>query len=1070
MRKGRKNNFKRAVAVLLSSAMTVGFVNLDLSNLKKGKIVENKAYATDYGLIDNMQDATILHCYNWSYKTIEENMQLIAESGYSAIQTSPCTQPKDYVWEGVVDNQVGWPKLFGQGNWWKMYQPVAECITDNGMTWLGTKAELESMCNTAESYGIKVIVDVVANHMANISGWQNSLSDVSPEVGTYWNPDMLIDESYWHINDYQTWMSDSRLHFTQGTMGMPDLNTANKTVQKYIYEYLDELIDVGVDGFRFDAAKHIEMPDDDSAFASDFWPTVLDEAKSHYKNKTGKDLYVYGEILNRVGDNYDIGGYTKYMSVTDNSAGDHFLESVRNNNAGSLSLTYAANKSVIWVESHDTYMNESSVYASDRSVARAWAIVANKDNAAKLFFVRPYSSDKILVNGQDGNLNSNDTIQAIPAAVMGQCPTFEWCSNEIAAINHFNNRFSGSSDNIGTDGSVMYCQRGNGIVLSSFDGAGDVTMSSHGLADGDYVDEVSGNAFKVQGGTLKGKIGSSKGIAVIYKNVMPNPSTAIKPQVGSSKGNSEFAAKSLTMDLTELNCTSATYSLSDGTSGTISPEGTKITIGSDLNIGESVTLTLTGKNSAGTRTVKYTYKKVEEPDVNVTGVTLDKSKLSILPGTIATLKATVLPTDATNTGVTWSSSNASVATVDSNGKVTAVANGTAVITVTTDDGDFTAKCNVEVTDNPVTTTTLYFNNTASWSTVKAYVWNKTTSKKLKTWPGTDMTYDSTSGYYYIDIDTTEYDMIIFNNGSTQTADLKIPTDGSNLYTFSSGSWSVYSDKVAVTSVSLNKTELELETGNNETLAATVLPTNATNKGVTWSSSKTSVATVDSNGKVTAKTAGTANITVTTDDGGYTATCKVTVIDPVVKELNAPVAYATSNASKSVTVSWDAVEGATSYQLYKYFASTGTIQKSKVVTDTYATFSGLTAGKTYKYIVQAVSDNAVSNNVSKEFAVDAMVGKKNDTSVVPTASYNYDKGYLELSWDKVSGVSTYYVYKYYTKTKTLSAAKKVTGTSTKYYTATPGKTYRYLVSTKEFTGSALSGYNGKDCIGVNIPER
>ena len=134
----------------------------------------------------------------------------------------------------MIDTCVGWPKLFGSGNWWKLYQPVAECVDDNGMSYHGTKAELQSMCAKAEQYGIKVIVDIVANHMANVKGWKNSLDDVSPEVGTYWNPDMLTSEQFWHINQFQVWMSDGRKDFTQGTMGMPDLNTANKTVQKYI--------------------------------------------------------------------------------------------------------------------------------------------------------------------------------------------------------------------------------------------------------------------------------------------------------------------------------------------------------------------------------------------------------------------------------------------------------------------------------------------------------------------------------------------------------------------------------------------------------------------------------------------------------------------------------------------------------------------------------------------------------------------------------------------------------------------------------------------------------------------
>ena len=103
-----------------------------------------KAAANGYELVDNVQDASILHCWNWSYQTIEENLELIAQCGYSAVQTSPATQPKDYTYEGVVGMEVGIPGEGGSGNWWKLYQPVAECVCDNGQTWLGSKADLES--------------------------------------------------------------------------------------------------------------------------------------------------------------------------------------------------------------------------------------------------------------------------------------------------------------------------------------------------------------------------------------------------------------------------------------------------------------------------------------------------------------------------------------------------------------------------------------------------------------------------------------------------------------------------------------------------------------------------------------------------------------------------------------------------------------------------------------------------------------------------------------------------------------------------------------------------------------
>lgn len=89
--------------------------------------------------------------------------------------------------------------------------------------------------------------------------------------------------------------------------------------------------------------------------------------------------------------------------------------------------------------------------------------------------------------------------------------------------------------------------------------------------------------------------------------------------------------------------------------------------------------------------------------------------------------------------------------------------------------------------------------------------------------------------------------------------------------------------LAVTGVSLNKTTLALKTGTSETLVATVAPSNATNKGVEWSSGDAKIATVDSAGKVTAVANGSADITVKTKDGGKTAVCKATVKTPEPEE-------------------------------------------------------------------------------------------------------------------------------------------------------------------------------------------
>ncbi|MBQ3583516.1 MAG: starch-binding protein, partial [Lachnospiraceae bacterium] len=788
----KKHKFKNVLLKKLSvSALSIAMVFSNMAGfyagVEKQQVNAYAASTNQYELVDDVQDAAILHCWNWSYSTIEQHLELIAECGYSAIQTSPVTQPKDYEWEGVVDSDVGTPGIGGSGNWWKVYQPVTISVCDNGQTWFGTKDELESLCAKAEEYGIKVIVDIVANHMGNISGWQNSLSDVSPEVGEFWNPDMLTDESYWHINDLQVWMSDGREDITQGSMGMPDLNTGDSRVQQYFKDYLIELIDCGVDGFRFDAAKHIETPDDDSSYASNFWPNVLNPAESYYTQKTGGDLYVYGEILNTVGDNFNISSYTKYMSVTDNSAGNQCLDSFRNNGIGNISMHYSTDVSVLWAESHDTYMNESSRYGSDKSIVRTWSYVANKNGAAALYFVRPYYSKDILTNDVDGAFRS-DLATSLEQAQMGECSTYTWASNEVAAINHFRNRMTGQSESYGTDGNIGYCKRGNGIILVNMDGAGSVSISSHGLSSGTYTDEVTGNTFTVSNGTLSGTIGSDTGVAVIYQNVMSNPSALRPAQITTSVANgSEYYTNGLEITLTAKNATSASYTASTGESGTFT--GSKdITIGAGLSDGETVTLKVTATNSYGTVTKEYTFIK-QTQGVEISTDKKDGSKF-YTDGVDVTIEALYADSASylASTGEKGTFTGSTTVNIGAG-----LADGetvTLTVTGTNTKGTVTKTFTYTRSENALGTTVL-FKNTAGWTTVNAYAWNGS-SDSNSSWPGVAMTvFDESQNIYMIEFDTAnQYTNIIFNNGSAQTADLEVPDMG-YIYDYSTGTWSKY---------------------------------------------------------------------------------------------------------------------------------------------------------------------------------------------------------------------------------------------------------------------------------------
>ncbi|MDR2423429.1 MAG: Ig-like domain-containing protein [Prevotellaceae bacterium] len=250
--------------------------------------------------------------------------------------------------------------------------------------------------------------------------------------------------------------------------------------------------------------------------------------------------------------------------------------------------------------------------------------------------------------------------------------------------------------------------------------------------------------------------------------------------------------------------------------------------------------------------------------IRVSGVTLNKSETNITINKTEQLTATIAPTNATNKTRIWSSSNASVASVSNNGLVTAKSVGTATITVTTQDGGYTKTCAVTVVQ-PATGVSL--NKTATTINVNATeqltatVAPENATNKAVTWSSSKAAVATVS------------EAGLVTAVSPGTAKITVTTqDGGR-----TSSCTVTVVQPA-TGVSLNKTTTTLNVNATEQLTATVAPANATNKAVSWSSSNTAVATVSSTGLVTAKSAGTATITVTTADGGHTATCTVTVED------------------------------------------------------------------------------------------------------------------------------------------------------------------------------------------------
>ncbi len=545
----------------------------DMSTLESSSQISSSSTSLpdDTDLIDNVQEGLILHAYNLKYTNIKSKLASIKDAGYTAVQTSPVQQPKDYNPSWIDRN----------GQWWKLYQPLSFSIAKQ--SWLGTKSELTDLCKEAEKYDIKIICDVVLNHMANND---NEGKVVNPNIATY-EAEIYNKRSIYFHEFYGSSDNDIK-GVVRGAIGLPDLATENSYIQSRAISLLKECIDCGVDGFRFDAAKHIETPDD-GEYKSDFWPNVINSATEYAQSK-GSDLYCYGEILNNPGVGRSFSSYTKYLSVTDNKTGNEIRNAIASKNAsGTLKKQYASgqnpNKLVLWNESHDTYEDKSSYNVSDSDVNKTWALVASRKDATALYFMRP---------GEYMNTSKNN----------------DYCSKEISEVNKFHNYFNGCEENLGVDSSFSYVERysntRSGIVVVDCSNTNqNINISVSHLRKGTYKDKVSGNTFTCSNGKLTGKMGET-GICVLY-------SESNEPYVNISNLISSFSSETYTLNVEVGNCTSATYQINSDLPVPFN-NSTSIVIGNGMNYGDQVSIkfVITNGKDTITKTVVIKKEKVSE--------------------------------------------------------------------------------------------------------------------------------------------------------------------------------------------------------------------------------------------------------------------------------------------------------------------------------------------------------------------------------------------------------------------------------------------------------------------------
>ncbi len=387
------------------------------------------------------------------------------------LQISPCQRG---------DVSVGSP-------WHDLYRPYDLAFKSSGYC---SEADLQSLCQEAANYGIKIIVDVVANHVDKTAGYHDTWWDSNGRVR--WNGGINYGDRY------------SITHGQLGDYG--DINSEDSEVCARGKAYVEKLKSLGVKGIRWDAAKHIGLPSEGCGF----WSSVT----------SVPGMYHYGEILDAPGPNAGIiEEYANYMSVTDNKYSNG---AARNNGGipggygGAWVVDYSVpdTKLVYWAESHDTYSNDEWSQNVDQSVIdRAYASYACRNGATALYLSRP-------------NTKGFNNIK------VGKGST-AFTGKHIAAVNKFRNQMQGRKDWCEATGNTFCVTRQDGGAVIVMKGSGNVSVVNGGgyCPSGTYTDLVNGSSFTVTSSTITGNVGSC-GIAVIIKDGVgpdPNPNPDPNP-------------------------------------------------------------------------------------------------------------------------------------------------------------------------------------------------------------------------------------------------------------------------------------------------------------------------------------------------------------------------------------------------------------------------------------------------------------------------------------------------------------------------------------------------------------
>lgn len=387
----------------------------------------------------------------------------------------------------------------------------------------------------------------------------------------------------------------------------------------------------------------------------------------------------------------------------------------------------------------------------------------------------------------------------------------------------------------------------------------------------------------------------------------------------------------------------------------------------------------------------YTKEKSDSAGGRVNGITLDKNTVTLNSyGSTASLCANVQPSNAENQNVKWSSSNEKVATVE-NGVVYAWKNGSAVITATTEDGNFKSQCNVtvsgviELQEIELSETNLLLQGDGSSALLTV------TSKPSGAYIPEVIW--KTSDANIVTVDESGNVTAVANGQAVVTAESEDKKFSASCQVTVEG----LSKNVSVESVKFTEDSIELTNKNNtHTLVTVITPASAANQQCTYYSEDEDVATVDDKGQVTAVGNGRTNICVLSSDGRFEGICKVKVtgfVDTKATSLKLDHDYL-EIAQGGTGYLYVEAEPVTSTQDL-YWSSSNT-KIADVVADEFGTsaeiivYADAVMGSTA--LITVSTEDGVSAEcfiAVTEYAVKQLSMEKSDVCLLPGESFNVD---------------------------------------------------------------------------------